>query len=407
MSRFVLLFTIFLDSVGFGLVYPILSPLLMEEQGLLPGYSIATRGLILGLLISTYCIAQFFGGPLLGALSDRKGRKKILIITLWAALASYLLSGASILWGSVLLLFVGRFLSGIAAGNQSIVQSVMVDTSRPEDKAKNFGLIGMAWGTGFIIGPFLGGKLVDPSFGFTLATPFWAAMILSLANLLLAQWLVKETLTTANKTPFSLLTPITNIKRAFQMPTLRTLFAVMFIFSFGWGFFTEFSPLLLMGRFHFDIGEVANFYAFVGVCVALSQGLGIRPFVSRFPAERLLPLALLGMGLTMPFMLTSTNGSILLVTLPIVAYFESFVQPTAATIVSNLTPKESQGELLGIHNSLQWAAIGLAPLLSGGFVAMNPSLPVVVSSFFMLLAAAVFAIAQVRKQKSETKKESV
>jgi DHA1 family tetracycline resistance protein-like MFS transporter len=243
MHRLALLFTVFLDSLGFGLVFPILSPLLMNlEEGILPPEtSLAMRGLLFGLLISTFCLAQFFSGPILGALSDRRGRKKILTITVVAAFASYLLSATGLGMQSLFFLFIGRALAGVAAGNFAIVQSMIVDSSEKEDKAKNFGLIGMAWGAGFIIGPYFGGQLSDGALGFSRMTPFLAAAGLCLLNLWMIVFKLKETLAKPQNTPLHIFAAIVNLKRAFQIPTLRTLFLVMFIFSFGWGFFTEFS----------------------------------------------------------------------------------------------------------------------------------------------------------------------
>ncbi|MES2121150.1 MAG: MFS transporter, partial [Chlamydiota bacterium] len=160
-----LLMTVFIDSLGFGLVYPIFSSLILTpEQSILPTEtSVAIRGLLFGMLVSAFCVGQFFGGPILGALSDRLGRKKILIASLWLAVIAYLLAGLGIVIHSIALLFVGRLLSGWGASNWSIAQSIIVDQSSVEEKSKNFGLLGMAWGTGFVIGPFMGGKLSDPA----------------------------------------------------------------------------------------------------------------------------------------------------------------------------------------------------------------------------------------------------
>jgi DHA1 family tetracycline resistance protein-like MFS transporter len=362
----------------------------VEGDILSPDVSLAVRGLIFGLLISTFCLAQFFSGPLLGALSDRKGRKKILSLTLVAAFISYILAATGIWIHSLTFLFLARILAGISAGNFAVAQSIIVDSSEKEDKAKNFGLIGMAWGAGFIIGPYFGGKLSDPTLGFNLVVPFLGAALLCLLNLGMVMWKLKETLVTPKNTPLKLLAAVSNVRRAFQIPSLRILFLVMFIFSFGWGFFTEFSPLFLLRRFEINTMQIANFYAYVGLLVAVCQGILIRPFLKYFSSETILKYALFGLGLVMPLMLIPEQYSGLFLALPLIALAESLVQPTASTLVSNLAPAESQGEMLGIHNSIQWAAIGIAPLFSGSLVALYPHLPITVCSCCMFLTAIIF-----------------
>jgi DHA1 family tetracycline resistance protein-like MFS transporter len=381
-----LLFTVFVDSLGFGLVFPIFFPLVIHnETGLVPDeMSLAARGLIVGCLISSFCLGQFFSGPAFGAWSDRRGRKKILILTLWLAVASYLLAGCAILASSLTLLFASRLLGGAAAGNYAIAQSIVADQSDETNKAKNFGLIGMAYGTGFILGPFLGGKLSGDLYPVT--TPFWVAAGVCLFNIMLVHWKLRETLPALQFKNASLMAPVHNLRKAFQHPTLRGVFLVMFLFSLGWGFFTEFSPLFLISYFNFDRGNIGNFYACVGLWVAVCQGVLIRPCLKRFSAPALLHIGLLCLGIVLPLTLVVGSATGLYWVLPFLAFFESLVYPTASTIVSNKSGPDVQGEMLGIHNSVQWAAIGVSPLFSGSLVALYPHLPVSVASVCMFLA---------------------
>ncbi len=385
-----LLFTVFIDSLGFGLVFPMLGVLIMHSDGgmLSPETSVATRGWIFGLLVSCFCLGQFFGGPILGALSDRKGRKKVLIATLLLALCGYLLGVLSLATESIILFLISRILAGVGAGNYPIAQSMIVDSSTT-DKAKNFGLLGMAWGVGFILGPYFGGELATSGI-LGGAAPFWFAALLCLANTIWIWFAVKETLPEGQRRGINMLAGIEDLKKAFSHPTLRGIFLVMFVFSFGWGFFTEFSALFLIQRFEFNQQQIGYFYAWVGIWVALSQGMFIRPFLKRFSPHVLLRAALLCLGLVLPLMLWFQAPLYLFLVLPFVAFFESFIFPTASTIVSDLTPKESQGEILGVHSSIQWAAIGISPLFSGSFVALYPHLPITVASIVMFFAYLIF-----------------
>lgn len=383
-----LLITVFIDSLGFGLAFPIFSALIINpETSVLPvETSLSMRGWIFGLLISSFCVGQFFGGPILGALSDRKGRKKILLSTLLLSFATYALVSLGIVVQSVLLILLARLVGGWAGANWTIAQSIIVDKSTDEEKPKNFGLLGMAWGSGFVIGPFLGGKLAV----FGLTTPFLIAAVLCLSNFFLLLWSLEETLPSNLFAKISLLEGVQHLKKAFTTPKLRSLFIVMFIFNFGWGFFTEFSPIFLIEKFHFSLNNVAHVFAWVGLWIALSQGLLIRPFVKRFAAHTILPFALGAMAISMGVMLCVKEGWGVFAILPIVAFFDSLIGPTASTLVSNLSAKEAQGEILGIHNSIQWAAIGFAPLFSGSLVAMYPHLPVTVATVSLGIAMLIF-----------------
>ena len=386
--------TVFIDSLGFGLVYPVFSSLILTpEQSFLPiETSMAMRGFLFGMLVSAFCVGQFFGGPILGSLSDRLGRKKVIIASLWLAAIAYLLAGLGIIVHSITLLFVGRLLSGWGASNWSIAQSIIVDQSSAEEKPKNFGLLGMAWGTGFVIGPFMGGKLSDPGIngGVGLSSAFWVAAFLCIFNALFLSRRLQETLPANRLAKWSLMAGVGHLKLAFTTPHLRAIFAVMFIFCLGWGFFTEFSPIFLMRRLHFSLGEIANFYAWIGLWIALCQGVLIRPFLKRFSPEVLLPSALIGMGVVLPLMLLLQDSWFLFALLPFLAFFESLIFPSAATLVSNLSSKEAQGEVFGIHNSVQWAAIGFVPLFSGSIVAQFPHLPITLAMVMMCFAAFLF-----------------
>ncbi len=365
-----------------------------------PESSLAGRGIVFGLLISSYCLGQFFGGPLLGGLSDRIGRKKVLVGAMWVAFIGYMFAGMGVLFQSLWVLFFSRLLVGVSAGTFPVAQSTIADSSTKEDKTKKFGLVGMACWTGFVIGPFLGGKLAP--YGYTV--PFAAAAFFCLFNALLLLFFLKETVSKKAGSKLEIFRGITQIRKAFKMPGLRGVFFVMFIFSLGWGFFTEFSPIFLTRRMGFNVGQVANFYAWVGCCIAICQGLLIRPVLKRFTSERLLLVGLLMLGTVLPGMLIVKGTVGLFWLIPLIAFAESLIFPTAATIVSNASSSETQGEMLGINNSVQWAAIALPPLFSGGFVALYPHLAVTVGSACMLVAFLVF-LRNSRLKKVEAKQE--
>ena len=245
--------TVFLDLLGVTLIIPILAPLLLEPEGILPqAMEYGERTRLLGYLIATFSVFQFIGAPIVGALSDKYGRRRVLFTTLFVTLTGYLLFASGIVMQEIVLLFVGRSLSGIAAGNLSVIYSAIADISTPEAKAKNFGLVGMAFGLGFIIGPVVGGILSDPGIvsWFSFATPFYAAALLVVANLIVVYVEFPETLTKFNQqSRVTLATAFRNVKRAFANPQLRTLFSSIFFFTFGFTFFTQFFQVFLIEKF--------------------------------------------------------------------------------------------------------------------------------------------------------------
>jgi DHA1 family tetracycline resistance protein-like MFS transporter len=396
MLSFPVLFTVFLDFMGFGLVFPILAPLLLEtSEGVLPEEaSLATRGFLIGLLISSYFLAQFFSAPILGALSDRQGRKKILLVTIALALLGFLIGGCGVCFKSIYLLFLSRLVAGFAAGNYAVAQSVITDFSPEESKTKNFGMINMACGSGFIIGPFIGGKLSDPQFASwcNFATPFWFAALLCLINILWMSIQFRETLQTSLVTPLNIFKGVQNLQKAFKSNQLKMLFASMFVFSFGWGFFCEFIPLFLIQKYHYTPSEIGNFYVYMGSLVAICQGFLIRPFLKRHSPKRLLIAGFFAMGSIMPIALLFNSSLMWLGVLPLILFFEAFIYPNASTIVSNNSSKENQGELLGIHQSVQSAAIAFSPLFSGALVALYPHLPITIGSIATLSAGLLFLL---------------
>ncbi len=385
-----LLLTVFIDSLGFGLILPLLPMLFLQEGApMLPEASLSTKGFAYGVILSVYCAGQFFGGPFLGALSDRYGRKKILCWTITIGGLGYLFSSFSVYCGSILLFFVSRFILGVCSGNFSVAQSMMVDLSSEEQKRANFGLVGMAWGIGFVLGPCIGGRLAEEG-GVTL--PFYFTAFMCLINLILAWRLVRETLIERRRTPWTLLSGVGNLKKAFGHPILKGIFTVIFLFNLGWGFFTEFSAIFLIDRFSFGSREIGNFYAYAGIWIAICQGFLIRFLIQRFSAVQLLRYALFFLGLNMLAFISSHSSWILFIAVPFISLPQALIYPNAAAIVSTLSRKDEQGEMLGILGSIQGFSIGLLPLFSGAFVANYPLTPIIFSSLliFVSLGALVF-----------------
>lgn len=338
-----IIFTVFLDLVGVGIANPIIAPLLLRpESGFLPAsYTDNQRTLLLGVLIAVFSIAGFFSGPLLGALSDRYGRKKLLVASIALSLTGYLIFALGIYLKSVPLLFLSRAIYGIGGGNISVIQSAIADISDDKSRAKNFGLIGVAFGIGFVIGPALGGELANPAvvswFNFT--TPFLAAALLSLINLTLVVFFFRETLRTPiNRpgvdTPVTLLTGVRNLGEAFGDPRLRVLFLGVFFYALGFNFYTQFFQVILIKVFDFDQTQIGRYFAYVGLWIAFMQGAVVRRVANTYGPAQILRYSVLGLGLALWLFLLPRESWQLYLVVPFMALFQGLTSPNATALVS-------------------------------------------------------------------------
>lgn len=385
---------VFLDMLGIGLVIPLLVPLFLSSTGIMPGSSEIMREITLGALLSSFALAQFVGAPILGALSDRHGRKPILILSITGTLIGYVIFAIGILKGSLWMLFTGRIIDGFTGGNISVILSSIADVSKDNEKARNFGLIGMAFGLGFIIGPYAGGKFADPSVvsWFTFATPFFLAATLALVNLFLVQFIFQETLTVRRKTPVSALTGFRNLRKAFHMKKLRLLFLTLFLLTFGFSFFAQFSQVYYIKTFNFTPVDIGNLFAFIGVWIAITQGVFLRAVTKRFTPEQILRVSIPALAIAFICIIIPQEVWLLYCVVPLVALTQGFTSPNVTAIVSNLADKESQGEILGINQSIQSAAVALPPLIAGAIVSLHHTLPIILASVFTVIGWIVFLL---------------
>jgi DHA1 family tetracycline resistance protein-like MFS transporter len=396
MRLFSILFTVFLDYLGVGLVFPFFFPMIMEPtNGFLdPNTLSETRGLIVGMLLSSYSLAQFWSLPLLGAFSDRLGRKKVLSLSLIIISFGFFIGYLGVIFKSIYLLFLSRIIAGIGSGNYAVAQASIADMTYDKLKHKYFGLLNTACGLGFVVGPFLGGWLSNFSFfNFSsYATPFLASFVLTIANVLMVSCYYRETLTNFKKVKISFFKALHNFQKAFTIRRLKLLFLVMFIFSFGWGFLCEFLPLFLIQRLNYTAEGIGYTYAYLGFLVALFQGLAIRPFINRFSSRTLLMWGLFCLAISTPFLCFAQSSIHLLILLLPIMFFEALIYPSASSLVSDLSLKDEQGQNLGIHQSVQSLAFALAPLFSGSIVVKNVMIIVLVGAIAPFLSFIIIYI---------------
>ena len=388
LSLWLVLFVIFLDHVGIGLVYPMFSSMMFapESPFVTAETSAMMKGSFLGIMLAAMPLAAFFSGPILGALSDQKGRRPLFLFCLSLGVAGYACSIIGVVAKSLLILILSRIIVGLADGSMGVVSAAIADLSADEPtKAKNFGLYGMVSGTGFALGPLLGG--VFSSFGFSI--PFLAAGLATLVNLFLIWLFFQETHKVRKSAPIRLADGIRNLKRAFQIQNLRVLFLMCIFFCLGWSFFYEFLPVIWIDSYGFDSTHVGFFFAFGSICYALSSGMLIRPIVNRFKPGPVLFYSLCALGSAILLLLLHPSASWIWVYLPIVNFLIALVYPTYITMISDWAGSDAQGEILGISGSLQALAFALSPLAAGFLVGADTYMPMLVGGLSTLLAGII------------------
>lgn len=245
--------------LGFGILIPVIPLLLADPTSsyyLLPkSFNIAEGYILLGLLTAIFPLGQFFSTSILGEFSDKFGRKKVLLFCLSVRFFAYLIFTLGIITKNIPLLFLSRIIDGAASGNVAVAQAAIADVTAPLNRAKNFGLMGAAFGLGFIIGPFLGGKLSDPNIlsWFSAVTPFLFAAGLVLANIISVIFFFPETLKELkHHIKINWSKSVNNIFHAYSMEKLRVVFLTSFLFWSGFSFFITFFSIFLIKKFGFD-----------------------------------------------------------------------------------------------------------------------------------------------------------
>ena len=343
--------TVLLDMIGFGIIIPVLPSLIMD----ITGESLSSAAPFNGYLLTAYAALQFLFAPVLGALSDRYGRRPVLLVSLAAYAVNYLIAGfaTTLVW-----LFIGRIMTGITGATHATANALIADITPPEQRAQSFGLLGMAFGIGFVVGPALGGLLgeIGPR------APFFAAAGLAALNVVYGALVLPETLPVEQRRPFELrrANPFGAIARVASFPALLGLIVVMFIYNIGhhvypsvWAFFT-------MEQFDWSSSHVGYSLACVGVLMAVVQGGLIRVVVPRIGAAR---VALLGfVGATVAYAGLAVAGSVMGLGVALfVSALAGFIGPAVQSIMSNQVAQNEQGELQGALASVSSVAAIVGP----------------------------------------------
>ena len=382
---FVIFTTAVLDSMGIGIIIPVMPALFADVTGTEKISDIAIWG---GLLASTFALMQFIFGPILGALSDRYGRKPILLLALFVMAAYYLLMGfAQTLW----LLFLGRLIGGITAATHATANAYMADISSPEEKAARFGMLGAGFGLGFVLGPLIGGLLGE----WGPRAPFFAAAMLAAANGVLCYFVLKESLKTKNRREFMWYraNPIGAILDLRKFEGIYSLLLVFLLFTIGTSIYAAIWPFFTVERFNWSPGMIGISLTIYGVCFAIVQGVLVRPAIKIWGEKKTI---IIGFCFEFSAMVTFaflTDGKILIILIPL-ASLGVLAQPAIQAILSKSVGDDRQGAIQGVASSLNAIAMVITPITMTWILAVFsdktakyyfPGMPFLFSALMVLL----------------------
>jgi DHA1 family tetracycline resistance protein-like MFS transporter len=348
-----ILITILIDTIGFGMIAPVMPALIREMTG--EGFAEAAR--YGGSLMFLFAAVQFIAAPILGNLGDRFGRRPVLLISLGALGIDYIVIALAptIIW-----LFVGRFISAVASATFATANAYIADVSPPEDRAKHFGYLSAAWGLGFMLGPVVGGLLgeLGPR------VPFWAAAGLSILNVLYGLFVLPESLPASSRRPFDLkrANPVGALLQIRKYPVVLGLLIVLIPYQIAhdanpavWGYYT-------MHKFDWSTSMVGASLFVVGATIMFVNALLVGPVIERWGEVRAVVIGFSGMALGfLVFAFASEGWMVFAGIFPFAMIGVS--QPAIRGMMANRVPADAQGELQGAAASLMSLTMIFSPLI--------------------------------------------
>jgi DHA1 family tetracycline resistance protein-like MFS transporter len=360
----------FVDVLGFSILIPIL-PFYAEHFGA------STQAI--GMLVATVAICGLLSSPIMGAMSDRVGRRAVLITTQSATTIAYFLLARAT---SLPMLFVARGIEGISSGGIGVTQAYLADVTTPEQRGQAYSYLGMTYGLGFIFGPALGGALLR--FGYP--TPFLVAAILSIGTILLTIFLLPESHTPAAEQ----ISPFKALSVAFSDAALRKLLSIQLCFTLGFTMWVTVLALFLQRVFHFGPEQTSLLYTCNGVIGVAMQAFAVGRLVKKFGEKRILIAGLLCAFATYFMIGEVTWLPIMFIATAFWALGNSLSRPTISTILSHAAPEQRRGAFMGASDGCNDLAFCIGPIVASNVLTISPHLIGILPA--MLTVTALFLV---------------
>lgn len=379
-----ILITVMLDTIGLGLIIPVMPDLIRE----IDGGGLAVAAVWGGVLTTVFAVMQFLFAPIMGSLSDRYGRRPILLATLFVISIDYLVMALA---GTIWLLFVGRVVAGVMAATQSTATAYIADISKPEEKAARFGLIGAAFGIGFVLGPLIGGLVAQ----FGTRAPFYVAAVLSAANFVFGYFVIRETVTDSTRRAFSWArsNPFGAFQQVNALPGMGRLIAVFFFYQVAFWVYPSVWAYFTQARFGWSPEMIGLSLASFGVAIALVQGGLIRLILRWFGNRGTVLFGLCFNFCAFLALALVTNSTLALILTPLTA-LGAVVTPALQGIMSRAVADNAQGELQGVLTSANALSMILSPIsmTTVFFIFTNDDAPVFMPGAPFVLSMALMAL---------------
>jgi MFS transporter, DHA1 family, tetracycline resistance protein len=374
---------VLLDLIGLTILQPVQAYIVREYN---------SDALTVSLLTVIYAAAQFVFAPILGRLSDRYGRRPVLLISVLGSAVGYYLFG---LGGALWVLFLSRLIDGITGGNISTASAYVADVTPPQERAKNYALIGIAFGLGFVLGPALGGALSQIS----LAAPAYAAGTLSLLSAIVGYFVLPESLPKERRTAGAFrwreINPLAAVFDMVRRPALGMLLLVWCLFQFAFTGSNSIMAVFMIEKFSVLPYQIALLFVFGGIANAVVQGALVGRLVERFGEQKLALASLAIQALAFVAIVVAPAFWMLYLVIVISSAGTALIWPTMGALTANLVPPHEQGQVSGVSTSLGSLMSVFGPLWAGTvYDQFTPAAPYWTGT--ILFALAVVVLARVR-----------
>ncbi|HEU4776132.1 MAG TPA: MFS transporter [Telluria sp.] len=377
--------SVFLNFAGFTLIIPVL-PFSVARYVAAPDVA-----WWVSVILACYALCAFIAAPVLGAVSDRVGRRPVVLVSLCGSAAGFAVFGVG---GALWVLIAGRVIEGLTAGSISALYAYVADTHGPAERGPVFGMLGAAGGLGFMLGPVLGGLLGQMS----LSAPLYGAAVLALLNAILVYRAMPESLLRDKRSArlhWGQFNALGQLAAALREPRLRVLFAVGFCFAFGSTVLQSNLAVLLKDLLSFQPAGIGFVLAGIGVMDIVSQGLAAPRLLPRFGERRVARAGLVfnGLGLVALACLAAYPRLPLLVCgIALFTFGDGLFQPSASTLIANAATAERQGEVQGANQAQQSVARMAGPFASAWLYGLFAGAPYAAAAVVVLLAAKVLSL---------------